>query len=949
MTIRLNAVRIIRKRRHAAALDLSFVLIALAFCSPAHGQIIRCPATRDASISFHPEEVSFQKGGEDTMKIKFHEEVALMDFDVTALRGRSIRDAWLYVKAAGKPKFDLNHGTDLKWLSVATVAADWDERKASANSSGAGCWGWPRAQASDMSMGNANTVRCDGTLEPAGAWHRMRIDPGLVRALAAGVAYGFMVADGGGNVAVNSRIKSRESGEGPYLEVTVGANDKQVPASPRNVRVNPAPNWAGVSNGAVVLSVDGTAPDTFAYRIAVNGRPIPRWQIPLAVPGASQIFPLVDLPPDSGVKVEVRAVDAAGNVSATITASGRTSPSLAAPVLPAPEFQPEGGAPPMLGGAAIYAFPEVCKVHPVSGELLHEGEGQEFKRQNAIWSGKTRTIRLAAARGEIVSFQIGLDGKATGVRVEVSDLKGPSPIGRSGVRLWRNWYVNGQSEYALPWTGSVDCPTADNGVSGQKHQAVTVDWHIPAGVRPGNYEGRVTVSSAAERVELGLKVKVYGAVIPDEVFFNPELNCYDGPGDAGSEQFNKSFVLAHYHRCTINRVPYTQSARTYEDWVPKTDAQGRVTDWSGFDARLGGLLDGSLFKDNPRAKVPVPALYLPLSEGWPLDFKKYYSPGQGVPMVAKKNDVLLRHHALAKPIAEALAPEYKAAWMNAVRDFAKHARDKGWNRTMLECFLNRKPKTGYTLWTLDEPVVYRDWEALNFFAGLWKQAIGSPAVYTREWHERRYQDGLAALSAAGPAMVFRGDISRPQMQGNLSDGLMNLMIVCGDVYERFRTVRAQKERMPTILYTYGECNAYKRNNWESAAWCLQAFLHECDGLLPWQSLGEGLTNPDPADMGNALIVRALPYGEAIASFRVHALRRGAQDCELLRLLQLKRGWSRQHLGVLVSRKIPLAEGVFRQTFVDEAAAVTFGRLTSRQFCELKEGVLKLLEKDGGGQ
>ena len=39
--------------------------------------------------------------------------------------------------------------------------------------------------------------------------------------------------------------------------------------------------------------------------------------------------------------------------------------------------------------------------------------------------------------------------------------------------------------------------------------------------------------------------------------------------------------------------------------------------------------------------------------------------------------------------------------------------------------------------------------------------------------------------------------------------------------------------------------------------------------------------------------------------RVHALRRGAQDTELLRLLQLKNGWSREHVGLLAAQRVPL--------------------------------------------
>jgi len=89
-------------------------------------------------------------------------------------------------------------------------------------------------------------------------------------------------------------------------------------------------------------------------------------------------------------------------------------------------------------------------------------------------------VRLAAAKGEIVCFQIALQGAVQDVKVEVSALKGPGEIPAKGVRLWRNWYVQDQGEYAIPLDGAVSCPMPDNGVNGQTLQALTVDLHVPA-------------------------------------------------------------------------------------------------------------------------------------------------------------------------------------------------------------------------------------------------------------------------------------------------------------------------------------------------------------------------------------------------------------------------------------------------------------------------------------
>ncbi|MHC4717671.1 MAG: hypothetical protein ACYS5V_11925, partial [Planctomycetota bacterium] len=541
--------------------------------------------------------------------------------------------------------------------------------------------------------------------------------------------------------------------------------------------------------------------------------------------------------------------------------------------------------------------------------------------------------------GEIVSFQVGVDGTIKGVRLAVT-----TDVPDAGIKLWRNWYVKGQSEYAIPLTGTFDCPMADNSVAGQTHQAVTVDVHVPKGTQAGAYAGTVSLTAGGEELALGLKIKVYDVVLPDAVFFNPELNCYGGPGRAGSPRFKDSFRLAHYHRCTINRVPYNQSGSVNVDWMPRTDGAGRVTNWSRFDRNLGGLLDGSWFADNPRASVPVATLYLPLFEGWPKNFRNHYNPGPGVPVNAKDANAKLKHDILARPIELAMDRAYKDAFVNCTRDFVAHAKARGWNRTLFELYLNNKPNYGYTMWTLDEPFEYLDWAALNFFGRLFKEGVNDPAVYQPAFYRDYFEKGLIGMKRDRPTFLYRGDISRPMWQGNVSDGIMTVLYSGGVFTQMPRLLRATRERAPMILYAYGACNASNRSNWESAAWCLRTYTLNGDGVLPWQSLGgpESLKTGDKS--GNALIIDAGKYGHAVASFRVHALRRGAQDCELLRLLQLKKGWSREHTGVLVSRKVPLT-AAFTQRFTDEAAAVTFDTLTAQGFCEMKEGVLQLLTSE----
>jgi hypothetical protein len=154
-------------------------------------------------------------------------------------------------------------------------------------------------------------------------------------------------------------------------------------------------------------------------------------------------------------------------------------------------------------------------------------------------------------------------------------------------------------------------------------------------------------------------------------------------------------------------------------------------------------------------------------------------------------------------------------------------------------------------------------------------------------------------------------------------------------------------RMPTALMCYCACNDLDRSNAETVAWCLKSYVYGCDGVVPWQSLGgdAAFDHGDAKDNGNALIVDARKrFGiNAVASFRVHALRSGAQLAELLRLLEQKNGWGRAHSLALVSQMISL-KADFKQGFADDAAALQFGKVNPDLLVQLKEAILKLLEK-----
>jgi hypothetical protein len=458
-------------------------------------------------------------------------------------------------------------------------------------------------------------------------------------------------------------------------------------------------------------------------------------------------------------------------------------------------------------------------------------------------------------------------------------------------------------------------------------QAIYTDIVVPDTAEAGSYRGRITltgenVAPASVEVEL----LVYPVTIPSKLNFNPELNCYAPPGgEVGSRYFYEAHRLAHYHRCTINTVPYSQSGKMTPGYAPGLAGNGtevHVSDWDAFDRLVGPLLDGSAFADNPRPGVPVRTFYLPLFEHWPLSLWDYY-PFRGSP---KDEAVMVRHMLEAPPIEEAFPASYREGFTSVTRELVAHAEKMGWTNTDFQMYLNNKYNWGGTYWTLDEPAGRDDWQAIRFWAGMFKQ-------------------GTHGVSKT--RFMFRGDVSRPWWQYDQLDSLMDSIYYNNEIFGLPNFARHFNRRIPDP-HVYGVCNDVSAANHESALWCLEAYALGLNGLLPWQSVGEAesLRRPD----GTALIVPGTlaGYDGPVASLRVLALRRGAQDVELLRLLAQRKHYSLDQMAALISQKLDLGSN-FRQSLPEEAGGLSYGQVSAQAFADLKEGVLILLSRNESGR
>ncbi|MFO7900448.1 MAG: DNRLRE domain-containing protein, partial [Planctomycetota bacterium] len=625
-------------------------------CGAVQAQEVRVPVIADVWVCAHRSQKHDNVGAGKQLKLKGIQEMSLLRFDVSALRGRRIRGGQLHLRESGERN-------RLRKIGLSTVSSRWVEGKAKTyarDTAGHGAtfmeasyqrrpWAYPGSCLSDVTMGNGNTLQHHTELVRLDErWIRVDVPDYLIQALVAGASDGLLVMDESGQMRANNYVYSRESGDSaPYLIVRVDGRAEAAPAAPR-VRVRPDPGRASLDSGAADLLI--APPDgAFAYEVEINGKPLDRWRIPFPpgigepvviatyrVPPAAvmengrQKVVIADLDPGQELRVRVRAISAGGIAGPWASATGRASDALPRPerLRPVKLDQPAADPPVHADRMRVWAFPDTVKIDPTDG-------AGRWRRSNPVWSGKRGAVLLSAARGEIVGFQLCVEatrGTLENVRVVPSSLQpedaaGATPIDRRHIRLFAVWYVKSgrrwYGEYAIPIDRGrgLDVPWPKNKVPAQRNQAFFLDVLVPKRTPPGRYRGRLSVSArGVNPVALPVELRVHAFTLPDELNFYGDLNSYRTPGRAGSKRFSESHRLAHAHRCTIVTVPYKHRGTVDPHVVPPVAGRGddqRVKDWTEFDRNCGPLFDGSMFKGCPRGGVPVNYFYLPFHENWP--------------------------------------------------------------------------------------------------------------------------------------------------------------------------------------------------------------------------------------------------------------------------------------------------------------------------------------------
>jgi hypothetical protein len=925
------------------------------------GEEVTLKCTADNSICCESSETKFNMGAQESIKAKGVENFLLFDFDTAPIKGRGVEKATLFLKAAMPNPMLRKAGVSTVSCPWAEGARTTEETAKEGESSflspetGKRTWAGPGTDFTYASFGNGGTFWRRVFLDPPkDGWYEVPVDPRIAESMAQGLSFGLSISDDNREVMHiarevcpntcfgNNYFCSREArANGPRLVVTLkGETDKTPPGAAKDLKMESWPVASNFEKGAVRATWTasgeyGERGSALGYkvRISCNGRAaedLPRWRIPVPPKAGDAVTMVLDeLEPGADVSLEIAALDASGNMSPCVKVAGKASPARARPeALKVPGVHIGKGAEPVVrdGKLRAWTFGDCLKVNPVTGNLLEEKgvaysgpSGGAYRAANAVWNGATGAISLRGARGEWVAFQVAVeaadpaDPKLAGIDVKLTDLTGPGDAkGRldlKGVLVSRAWYVKGKDAWypdpLVPLSGKFDMPWAENGVPSQKNEVVYIEFFVPKEAAPGGYAGAVTISAdGVKEFRLPVSLDVLPFTIPDEIHFVWSMLSYGsaarpwGPPQAPKYMTAERdfYVVAQAHRTCLSCLHYSHNGKTYDDGAPPIEGKGaaaHVADWSKFDARFGPLFDGSAFAGTPRAGIPIDHFLLPFFENWPASMAEGYKWN-----VEKFED----HWKVCGLVEDGFSQEYQETWKAVLADYAKHFREKGWDRTRLQVFFNNKydakvynEKTkkrgvGSSFWLLDEPHGADDFRALGFFGRMIREALGGRSN----------------------TIVFRCDVSRPQWARDCLDGVVDVHI-SGNYMGYRRKMDERREKFGETIWTYGGLCDLEASALELEARTLRLYGQTVDGFVPWQTVSgvESWKDRDETATTAFYPGKVVGIDGCVPSLKLKACRRGEQDLEYLWLVAQKRGLDRKQAGALIEGGLNLSSTVQR--------------------------------------
>ncbi|MBM4016823.1 MAG: hypothetical protein FJ288_00620 [Planctomycetes bacterium] len=907
-------------------------LVLLMAAAARADETLRLPATKDNSIVLVDREWRDNAGRRPAIRIKGNQHIVAMMFDVSAIEGRLVKSATLVCRKGD---------ASIDGMTISTIMADWDELKSNALTSGmqaADGWGYPGARFPAVCGGNAFSLLCQAPSVVKDGQYRWQVEPDLVHALATGTAYGLALHEWSADYSRNPTILSREQpGKEPYLEVVLadGAAEPQ-PQPPSDC----CAYYSGGEPEALRFGLN-CPKGAFAFEVTVDGKPLPRWNIPFARAGTQNI-PIRDVPYDcrKPVTVTLRTLNRQGVRSGAVTA---TAQPLAPKRLPTPDVPPVTAAGPPPPGLAVIPLEDK---YDAAGKPVGDLP-PDYQARNEVFDG--RTIRLAAARGEVVGFQALIKGTlgrepkviAAGAAPPAPPpgLPEPRPVEPAGqkvrvacvlpglrVAAYRAVYVQAVGGRRIPDPLVPLAPGEEVALYADEAVPVCFDVYVPFDFAGTRVEGSLNLSDG-RTLPVALQVRPFA--LPREAAFACEMNGYGLPDKAS--QFHRIQEIAYDHRVHANILYYSHSStapgsrKANIDMVmdgPAGDGSRRMDEkrfndippgsrqgfWDDFAAVFGPYLSGSHFRTGWRGPVAPPGFYLPFHESWPLKVREFFSGTPDAYGAFK-----------AKPV-------YGETFVNILRDFIARAAAEGWGAAGFQVYLNNKGalgNPGKAPWILDEPVSYWDYRALAYYADLVRQAKGEKC----------------------PVRIqYRIDISRPQFDRGQLAGKADLWVVSTSAlheYPRLVADRAQREGLR--FWIYGSTNKVEETNRTVGAWVLDAYRGGASGVVPWQTVNKDGSAMTKADQLGLFIFAKDAAGRPVIrhSVRLAAYRRAEQDVEYLELLRRKHGSTPRDVELLLDHYVNL-RGTASAAYAEDAAAPEYAKVTPDGLRRLREAAALVL-------
>lgn len=597
----------------------------------------------------------------------------------------------------------------------------------------------------------------------------------------------------------------------------------------------------------------------------------------------------------------------------------------------------------------VWAIGEGVRINPLTGKAFEEnpkmlpgGVAGDYRTKNWVWDGSKQIVSLKGAANEVVSFQLIIEGpSAKGITVTAADLVGASKaIPAKQYTFYRAFYVKVKQEvdgkfapYPLEegWypdplapleTPKLGGPFAIDGsnfgsedggkpaAADIQNQTVWVDLWIPPNTSKGLYKGTVTVAGESGKKQIAVELEVFGFEMPAKCNTMLEFLSYNDFASLGKATRDACFVLANEHRAVVNTI------RPYINYDPplRPAKDGKTFVWEGFDANYGPMINGSLFKQGPRAGVPMDMFVLPFDPK--LDRPDAKGAGRGgnwpIPAPTKNNKWEVD-----------FTPEYVAQFKALLTDASRHFAEK-YPGTTLAVFQDSLDEPGFH--KAAPEVAMAQLRSLQTYTKIVRELKLKNAIYKIDigsaFQKNKFDlDGDGKVEGSKDVVSALADVDLWNVHGLC----INLDVLQPAIKRGAKAwfYNGYEPRVgPTVIAT----EAVGPRTWPwvvfnsrihgSCQWHFMAGAKSAD--KPWTT-GGSKTNPGAALFMYPGEQHGLP-DSVFPSMRLKAYRRGMQDYEYLHAVAAKDGNDKRAMAfALRVATRPMTGSLDMKDFQDDAA------------------------------